>query len=106
MAIAAVTWNSIGTGMKPACLYDTVGMPYWLIIPHKSLEGFVGNDGYFPMNFLYITRYDQMIIDYNKPLIRHSGLEMVKNERKEGSPVCSCTRHDLRLVQFVHTNKQ
>jgi hypothetical protein len=91
--------------MKPACPFDTVGIPYWLIIPHKSQEGFIWNDRYYPTHF-HITRYDQMIIDYNKPLIRYSGLEMVKNERKEGSPVCSCARHDLRLVQFVRANKQ
>jgi len=43
-AIIAVTWKRIGTGMKPACPFDTVRMPYWLIIPHKSQEGFIWND--------------------------------------------------------------
>jgi hypothetical protein len=43
-AITAVTWNEIGTEMKPACPFSTVGMPYWLIIPHKSQEGFIWND--------------------------------------------------------------
>jgi hypothetical protein len=29
---------------EAACPFSKVGMPYWLIIPHKSQEGFIWND--------------------------------------------------------------